>query len=87
MIHKELESLKKTGTWELVERPSETNVVDNRWVLHMKKNAVGEIEKYKARLVAKEFTQIYRINYYETYSSVARLSSFCFLLAIAARNK
>ena len=53
----------------------------------MKKNAVGEIEKYKACLVAKGFTQIYGINYYETYAPVARLSSFCFLLAIAARNK
>ena len=29
VIHKELESLKKTGTWKLVEQPSKTNVVDN----------------------------------------------------------
>ena len=53
----------------------------------MKKNAVGKIEKYKAHLVAKGFTQIYGIDYYETYAPVARLSSFCLLLAIAAQNE
>ena len=83
-IQKELEGLKKTGTWKLVEWPTETNVVNNRWVLRMKKNAAGKIEKYKACLVAKGFTQIYGINYYETYAPVARLSSFHLLLAIAA---
>ena len=62
----------------------ETNVFGNQWVLHMKKNSAGKIEKHKACLVAKGFTQIYGINYYETYTPVARLSSFHLLLAIAA---
>ena len=53
----------------------------------MKKNAAGKIEKYKACLVTKGFTQIYGINYYETYAPVARLSSFHLLLAIAAQNE
>jgi hypothetical protein len=85
-IQKELESLKKSGTWKLVKRPQGANVVDSKWVLRIKKNAAGEIEKYKARLVARGFTQIYGIDYYETYAPVARLSSFRLLLAIAARN-
>ena len=85
-IQKELESLKKSGTWGLVKRPPGANVVDSKWVLRIKKNAAGEIEKYKARLVARGFTQIYGVDYYETYAPVARLSSFRLLLAIAARN-
>jgi transposase InsO family protein len=85
-IQKELASLKKSGTWELVKRPPGANIVDSKWVLRIKKNAAGEIEKYKARLVARGFTQIYGIDYYETYAPVARLSSFRLLLAIAARN-
>ena len=85
-INKELDNLKATGTWELVKRPTDTNVVDSKWVLRIKKNSAGEVEKYKARLVAKGFTQIYGVDYYETYAPVARLASFRILLAIAARN-
>ena len=75
-IIKELDSLKRTGTYELVKRPPNTNVVGSKWVLRIKKNSAGEVEKYKARLVAKGFTQIYGVDYYETYAPVARLASF-----------
>ncbi|RDB21868.1 Retrovirus-related Pol polyprotein from transposon TNT 1-94 [Hypsizygus marmoreus] len=85
-IKVELENLKQNGTWELVERPAGVNVVDCKWVLRIKKNAAGEIEKYKARLVARGFTQIHGVDFYETYAPVARLASFRLLLAIAARN-
>ena len=85
-ISKELDNLKASGTWELVKRPANTNVVDSKWVLRIKKNSAGEIDKYKARLVARGFTQIYGIDYYETYAPVARLASLRILLALAARN-
>ena len=85
-ISKELGSLKASGTWELVERPPGANVVGSKWVLRIKKNSAGEVEKYKARLVARGFTQIYGVDYYETYAPVARLASFRILLALAARN-
>ena len=85
-ISKELDSLKKSGTWELVRRPPDANVIDSKWVLRIKKNAAGEIDKYKARLVARGFTQIYGVDYYETYAPVARLASFRILLALATRN-
>jgi hypothetical protein len=85
-IRKELDSLEKMSTWRLVKRPPKTNVVDSKWVLRIKKNSAGEVDKYKARLVARGFTQIYGIDYYETYAPVARLTSFRLLLALAARN-
>ena len=47
----------------------------------------GSIECYKARLVAKSFTQEYEIDYEETFALVARISSVCALLAVAAASK
>ena len=70
-IKTELTSLEANGTWSLVKQPNDANVVGSKWVLQMKKNAAGEIEKYKAQLVARGFTQIYSINYNEIYAPVA----------------
>ena len=44
-------------------------------------------ERYKARLVAKSFTQKYGIDYEETFTPVARISSVRALLAVAAASK
>ena len=54
--------------------------------MRIKKNAAGEIEKYKARLVVKGFTQIYGVDYYEIYAPVAKLASFRLILAVLACN-
>ena len=85
-IEAELESLRQAGTWTVVERPKDANVVDSKWVLRIKKDSLGQIEKYKARLVAKGFTQVYGQDYFETFAPVARLASIRTILAIAARN-
>ena len=47
----------------------------------------GNIEKRKARTVAKGFTQVIEKDYKETYASVARLESVCLLCAIAASRR
>lgn len=85
-IQAELDALKANGTWELIARPTNTDVVDSKWVLHVKKDSAGEIEKYKARLVARGFTQIHGVNYTDTFAPVARLSSIRSIFAIANRN-
>ena len=86
-IQAELRSLEANETWLIVERPKDgANVVSSKWVLRIKKNAAGEVEKYKARLVARGFTQIHGVDYTETYAPVARLASFRLLLAMANRN-
>ena len=79
-VKMELALLEENGTWKLVECPTDTNVVDLKWVLRIKKNAAGEIDKYKAWLVVQGFMQVYGVNYHETYALVACLASFHFLI-------
>ena len=86
VINAELKSLDDARTWNMVERPKNTNVVSCKWVFKIKKNAAGEIDKYKARLVAHGFTQQYGVNYHETYALVAWLALLRLILAIAAHH-
>lgn len=50
-------------------------------------NASGEVVRYKARLVARGFSQVHGLDYYETFSPVTRLQSFPIILAIVAARK
>ena len=75
-IRKELKGLNDSGTWHLVKHPPDMNMVDSKWVFRIKKNAAGKVDKYKVQLVARGFTQIYGVDYYEMYSPVVRLASF-----------
>lgn len=84
-MEEELESFKKCEVWDIVDRPQNENVVTNRWVLRIKRKPNGEIERYRARLVARGFTQIKGIDYHETYSPVVNTTFIRILLALAAR--
>jgi hypothetical protein len=85
MDHK-ISSLEQAETWTTVPCPTGKNVVGCKWVFRLKRKVDGSIDKYKAHLVVRGFTQIYSIDYYNTYSPVAWLTSFCSILAIAAHN-
>jgi hypothetical protein len=82
-IKEELEMLKKTGTWELTERPCDANMVGSKWVFRAKKDTAGNVVRYKARLVAQGFSQVPRVDYFDTFAPVARLASIRSVLAVA----
>lgn len=63
------------------------NVVTSRWVYHIKRKSNGEIARYKARLVARGFSQIEGIDYHETYAPVADMSIIRLLFAYAAAER
>ena len=54
----EIASLQKHETWEVVPRPPDKNIVSCKWVYRVKYNADGKITHFKARLVARGFTQV-----------------------------
>lgn len=80
----ELSSLAKNNVWDLVPRPKGTNIVTNRWVYKLKRKPSGEIDRYRARLVARGFSQVEGIDYSETYAPVANMPTVRLLLAFAA---
>lgn len=86
-MNQEIDSIEKNKTWDLVDFPRHKKSIGVKWVYKTKLNEKGEIEKHKARLVAKRFLQQPGINYGENFSLVARLDTVRTLLAIAAQHK
>ena len=84
-IRKVLATLQAAGTWELADLPTGANLVGSKWVFRAKKDAAGNIVRYKARLVAQGYSQVPGVDYFDTYAPVANLASIRTVLALAAR--
>ena len=84
-IAEELETLKTAGTWRLEDPPLGANIIGSKWVFKAKKDAAGNITRYKARLVAQGFSQIGGVDYDDTYAPVAKLASSRAVIAMANR--
>lgn len=85
-MKEEYNSLIKNQTWTLVNRPSGRKPIDCKWIFKTKRNTDGSVHKYKARLVARGFSQRKGIDYKDTYSPVARLDSIRLLLSIVTKE-
>ena len=81
------QSITKNDVWEIVPRPEGKSVVSSKWIYKIKHVVDDSIEKYKARFVARGFSQKKGINYEETFEPVARYTSIKSVLALAAIMK
>ena len=71
-MEEELVALNTNDTWDLVPRPLGINIIGSKWIYRVKKNEDGMIDCFKAHLVARGFTQIFGLDYDETFSPVVR---------------
>eukprot|EP00253_Pinus_taeda_P003301 PITA_03301 len=81
----EYDSIVRNSAWEIVPRPKGKSVVGLRWIYKVKQATDGSVEKYKARFVARGFSQIEGIDYEETFAPVARFKRALYGLKQAPR--
>lgn len=86
-MDEEYNSLMNAGTWTLVDKPMDKNIIGCKWVYKIKTDAQGHIMRYKARLVAQGYAQEYMVDYEEVFSPVVRQTTFRTLLAVAGKQK
>lgn len=79
----EMKQLRNNETWSLCELPDNRKAISNKWVFKTKLHNDGTIEREKARLCAKGFSQVQYTDFNETFAPVMKYKSLRTLLAIA----
>lgn len=82
----ELHAIEKNKTWKLVDLPSGKEAIGLKWIYKSKFNANGSLQKYKVRLVAKGYAQIPGVEFFETFSLIARMDTIRIMLAVFAQR-
>lgn len=83
----EIKSLNENKTWTLEKLPAGFRAIPCKWVYKVKQNPDGSVDRLKARLVIKGFSQCKGIDYDETFSPVAQRSSIRSVISVAANEK
>ncbi|CAM8966406.1 unnamed protein product [Rhodiola kirilowii] len=83
-MNKEIKALEDNNTWTITDLPPGKNAVGSKWIFRIKRKSDGNIERYKARLVARGYTQEEGLDYHETFAPVVKMNTVRTLLAVAS---
>ena len=83
----EYQSTMKNDVLDIVPKRENKSLVYSKWIYKIKHAANRSIEKYKARFVARGFSQKEGIDYGETFAPVARYTSIRTIMALASMIK
>lgn len=86
-MNEELIALESTDTWSICSFPPGKHAIGCKWVYKLKFNADGTLERCKARLVAKGYTQEKDIDFAETFSPVAKMTTMKTLLSVSTAKR
>ena len=84
-LDEEIRMIRKNNNLELMANPREREVVSLKLIIKL--NQEGDIQKHKARLVARGFTQKPGIDFYETLSPVSCLETIRTVIGVATQKK
>src|SRR5271154_1045043 len=82
-MDEEVDQLLRLGTYVKAELLDDRKPINCRSVFRLKRDDIGEIARFKARVVAKGFSQIPGIDFFETYAPVMRLDTLRLMLVVA----
>ena len=83
-MNEEIKSMKDNDVWDLVPLAEGVKPIGCKWIFKTKRGSKGDVERYKARFVAKGYTQKEGIDYKETFSPVSSKDSFRTIMALVA---
>lgn len=86
-MQEEIEAHEHNGTWELVDLPPGKTAIGSKWVFKVKTSADGEVQRHKARFVARGYSQKFGEDYDEVFAPVVMHTTFRTLLSVAAKRK
>ena len=83
-MSEEIKSMKDNDVWDLVPLPEGVKPIGCKWIFKTKRDSKGDVERYKAPIVTKGYTQKEGIDYKETFSLVSSKDSYRIIIALVA---
>ena len=82
----EVKAFQDNENWNLVRSPTDRDFIPGKLVSKVKLGPSGQVDKYKARYVAKGFKQVEGLDYFETFAPTCKPETFRILLQLSAKE-